>query len=231
MKTAFLLVLILLVTFFSTTAMAQEKYIALTFDDGPNQTTTNQVLDKLEQYGVRATFFVIGNNITPITKPAMQRAYKLGNEIASHGFTHTDMTGMTKEQMTDELTKTSDLIEAAIGEKPRFFRPPFIAVNQLMHDAIELPFICGVGANDWEASVDAKARAEAILGQAKDGTIILLHDFSGNDMTVEALDTIIPQLLQQGYTFVTVSELFELGKVNPKEGFVYSNVYQKSAWQ
>ncbi|MGN1102435.1 MAG: polysaccharide deacetylase, partial [Huintestinicola sp.] len=95
------------------------------------------------------------------------------------------------------------------GEDTKFFRPPYIAVNPTMYEAIDMPFICGAGCNDWEDSVSAEQRAERTLNQVKDGTIVLLHDMQGNSKTVEALKTIIPELQAQGYEFVTVSELFE----------------------
>ena len=210
------------------------KLIALTFDDGPNLTTTNSVIDKLEKYSIVGSFFVIGNNITGNesegTARVMKRAHDMGCEINSHSQTHSDMTKLTEDEITAEIEFTSQKIEEITGEAPKFFRPPYIAVNQTMFDTIDMPFIAGVGAEDWLDSVTADMRAQKILDQARDGGIILLHDAQGNTMTVEALDTIIPTLLDEGYTFVTVSELFAAKEVEPAKGIVYSNSDQTTMY-
>lgn len=192
-----------------------QKVIALTFDDGPNTTTTVQVLDKLEKYDVVASFFLIGKNITPASAESARRALDMGCELGSHSWSHSYMNKMSAEEIKKEIKDTSDKIYEEAGVYPKFFRPPYIAVNDTMHDSIDLPFICGVMANDWEDSVSAEKRAEKILSQAKDGAIILLHDTAGNSKTVEALDTIIPGLQEQGYQLVTVSQLFEAKGVTP----------------
>lgn len=183
--------------------------IALTFDDGPNQVTTPQVLDLLEEYGITASFFLIGDNITISTKSVVERAYNMGCEINNHSKTHSNMTTLTAEEIQAEIEYTSNMIENITGEAPKFFRPPYIAVNDTMYDNIDLTFICGHGCTDWEDSVTAEQRAEKVLDFADDGVIILMHDFSYNSQTVEALKTIIPTLLEEGYQFVTVGQLFE----------------------
>ena len=96
-----------------------------------------------------------------------------------------------------------------------------------MFDNIDVPFIAGIGASDWEDRITAEKRAKTILKQAKDGDIILLHDMEGNSQTVEALDTIIPELKAQGYKFVTVSELFKKKGIDPDMEKVYTNVTQQ----
>lgn len=183
--------------------------IALTFDDGPNTGTTLDVLEVLEKYQVPASFFVIGNNINDKTSDVVKKAFDMGCEIQNHSLTHSDMTTQDPATILDEINTTSDKIFAITGTTPTFFRPPFIAVNQQLLDTVDLNFISGYGANDWEDSVSAEERAEKIITQAKDGAIILLHDMDGNQKTVDALDTIIPTLLDQGYQFVTISQLFE----------------------
>lgn len=190
--------------------------IALTFDDGPNTTTTVQILDILEEYDVRASFFVIGDNINEKSGEVMKRAYDMGCEINNHSKTHQNMPSFTADEIKAEIEYTSNKVEEITGEPTKFFRPPYIAVNNTMYDAIDLPFICGYGCNDWETSVTAEMRATKTLEQAEDGAIILLHDFYGNSATVEALKTIIPELLEQGYQFVTVGELFEAKGVEIK---------------
>lgn len=194
--------------------MAEKKpMIALTFDDGPNTTTTTEVLDRLEKYGVRASFFLIGNQISEETTPIIQREIGLGCEINNHSFTHSFMDELKADVIEEEIRVTSEKIKAISGKDPKFFRPPYIKVNDVMYDVIDMPFICGLGAQDWEAKVSVAERINGVLDQAVDGAIILLHDFEGNDHTVEALDTIIPKLRKRGFEFVTVGELFEAKNV------------------
>lgn len=210
------------------TEMSEEvKYIALTFDDGPNATTTNEVIDKLEKYGIVASFFLVGNNINDESAKAVKRAYDLGCEIDNHSRTHSNMTELSAEEIKAEYDYTDGKVYEITGEHTKFFRPPYIAVHQIMFDNIDAPFIAGIGANDWEDRVTAEMRARMILKQAKDGDIILLHDAEGNSMTVEALDTIIPELQKQGYKFVTVTELFKAKGITPDMEKVYTNVMQK----
>ena len=183
--------------------------IALTFDDGPNTTTTNEVIDLLEKYQVRASFFLIGNNINDESAKAVKRAYDLGCEINNHSKTHSYMDKMSAEDIKEEIAFVSDKVKEITGEPTTFFRPPYIAVNDIMYESIDMPFIAGVGCNDWEDSVDAETRVKRIQRQLRDGVIILMHDAEGNSKTVEALDTLIPFMLEKGYQFATVSELFE----------------------
>lgn len=207
--------------------MTNKKLAALTFDDGPNTVTTPQVLDVLERHGIPASFFVCGNNITPESAEVMRRAVNLGCEIENHSRTHSNMTEMTAEEIFAEISFTSDAVEAAVGRRPRFFRPPYIAYNQLMFDTVDLTFICGVGADDWNDEVSADERFAKITENASDGTVILLHDMTGNFRTVEAIDRIIPAMMSEGYEFVTVSELFSRKGIEPKKNIIYTNVFQE----
>lgn len=200
----------------TVTQETERKVIALTFDDGPNTTTTNEVLDVLEKYGIKASFFLIGNNIDDESAEAVKRAYDMGCEIGNHSRSHSYMDKLTAEEITEEVTYVNEKVIEITGEAPTFFRPPYIAVNDKMFETIEMPFIAGYGANDWEDRVTADRRALMVLRQAKNGAIILLHDAKGNSQTVEALDTIIPELQAQGYEFVTISEVFRECGAEPK---------------
>lgn len=202
----------------------ESKLIALTFDDGPNTTTTNEVLDILEEYDALASFFLIGNNINEESAVTVKRAYDMGCEIDNHSKTHSNMSGMTAEAMQAEIQYVDDYVYEITGEYTKFFRPPFIDVNQAMYDAIDKPFICGVGCNDFMENVTAQERADTVISSAKDGAIFLLHDANGNTQTVEALKTIIPTLQAEGYEFVTLTELFERQGESPNDTQLYSQV-------
>lgn len=184
--------------------------IAITFDDGPNATTTMEVLDILEKYQVRASFFLIGTNINDESAKSVKRAFDLGCDIENHSKTHSYMDKMTADEIKDEVAYVNDKVKEITGTTPKFFRPPYIAVNSTMYDNIDMTFISGLGCNDWDDKVTAEYRAKYLEKKAADGVIFLLHDAEGNSKTVEALDKAIPILLEKGFQFATISELFEL---------------------
>ena len=200
--------------------------IALTFDDGPNTVITPLVLDLLEEHGIVASFFLIARNITPESAEVVRQAQAMGCDIENHSVTHPFMNRLTVEQIRDEVDTCTEKIVEITGKAPKFFRPPFIAVNREMYDSIDLTFICGAGCEDWVPTVTAEQRAERVLANAEDGQIVLLHDMQGNQNTVDALKTIIPELKKRGYEFVTVSQLFEKKNVIPQRGWLYSNALQ-----
>lgn len=194
---------------------AERKQVALTFDDGPNTTTTAEILDILEQYGIKASFFVIGQNINEDSAKVMKRAYDMGCEINSHSFTHSYMNEMEADAIKEEMDKTAELVREATGEYPKFFRPPYIAVNSTLYDTVDIPFICGEGCNDWNVKIPVVKRVQFLTERTKDGMIILLHDAAGNKNTVDALKEAIPAMLEDGYEFLTVTELFKAKGVTP----------------
>ena len=189
------------------------KYVCLSFDDGPNiapgDTTMNDMLDILEKYKVPASFFLIGNKITPENTKVIERAVKMGCDIQNHSWTHPFMTKMSVEEIKEEYKKCDDAIFAITGKKAEFFRPPYIDVKPEMYDAIPVPFICGRGCSDWEPDKDADYRYNQMIKDADNGTIYLLHVLEGNKPTLEATDRLIPELQKQGYTFVNLPDLFE----------------------
>ncbi|MBO5796144.1 MAG: polysaccharide deacetylase family protein [Bacteroides sp.] len=205
----------------------EAKLVCLSFDDGPNTTTTVAMLDMLKKHDVVGSFFVIGNNINEASAEVMKRTYEMGCDIQNHSKTHTQMPTLTADEIKAEIAYTSGKIKETIGVEPIFFRPPYIAVNDVMHLNIDLCFICGHGCEDWVPEVTAEQRAQTILKAPKHGDIFLLHDMPGNDATVQALDIIIPELKKQGFEFVTVTELFKRCNVTPQPGVMYSNVFDK----
>lgn len=200
--------------------------IAITFDDGPNATTTMEVLDILEKYQVRASFFLIGTNINDKSAKSVKRAFDLGCDIENHSKTHSYMDKMTADEIKDEVAYVNDKVKEITGTTPKFFRPPYIAVNSTMYDNIDMTFISGLGCNDWDDKVTAEYRAKYLEKKAADGVIFLLHDADGNSKTVEALDKAIPILLEKGFQFATISELFELKgvEINGTDTNIYSEL-------
>ncbi|MCR5316814.1 MAG: polysaccharide deacetylase family protein [Treponema sp.] len=202
-----------------------KKYLALSFDDGPNCTTTVHDLDLLEQFCIPASFFLIGQNITEQTVPVIKRQLELGCTVECHSWCHPHMGSMGAEEIKSEVLRTDTLIEKYTGRIPEFFRPPYIDLSETLYKSVDKPFICGADCQDWEDSVSCGERVRMVLDSAREGQIFLLHDTKGNEKTVEALKQIIPALLDRGFTFVTVPELFKLYGVNPHvRGKIWSNV-------
>lgn len=198
----------------TTTSTTSNKLVALTFDDGPSSTTSD-VLDVLEDYDVKATFFLIGQQVNSSTMSIMQRQVSMGCELASHSYTHQDMSQMSATQIKNEMEWTRSAIKNTVDYDISFFRPPYLSTSNTMYENIDYPFIQGITCNDWVDSTSASERTSTVLNNVSDGTIVLLHDFQGNSKTVQALPGIIEGLKAQGYTFVTVSELFAQKGVNP----------------
>ena len=200
--------------------MSDKKIIALTFDDGPSDTTSLKVLSKLKKYGVPGSFFLIGEEITPEREHIIKEELAYGCDIENHSLTHADMRTMDAETIRAEIEETTRRIVAVTGREPEFFRPPFILYNDLMFENIPYIFICGLPCDDWVPEVTAEQRAQKVLDGARDNMLVLLHDREGNDNTVEALDIIIPELKNRGFEFVTISELFKragIDKSNAKK--------------
>ena len=186
-----------------------KKLIALTFDDGPSTSLTPLVLDKLDKYDVPATFMMIGQLVNSSTKPVIDRIVSSGHEIGNHSWAWSSMNSMSASEIQKSINDTTAAIKQYSGQTPKFFRAPNLAYSQTMYSAIDLTFIQGVTCNDWDGSTTAQQRANYAIQGARDGAIILLHDVQGTPHpTPEALDIIIPTLKNQGYQFVTLSQLF-----------------------
>lgn len=179
----------------------------------------------LKKHNVTGSFFLVGDNINEKSARIARECFEYGCEICNHSRTHSAMPQQTSEEIKAEIEYTNDKIKQITGGiAPKFFRPPYIALCDSMYDDIPLTFICGNGAEDWLDEISAEERSKRIIDQAQNGMIILLHDMEGNFRTVQALDTIIPELKRQGYTFVTVSDLFAKCKITPRKRVIYSNV-------
>ena len=204
--------------------MSEKKLAALTFDDGPTVGITDRVLDVLEENHAVASFFLIGQQITEETEYLVKRAHGMGCTIENHSKTHQSMPKHSEQEIVDEIKETSDRIEKIVGEKPEFFRPPYIDYDQKMYDLIDLTFISGYGCEDWLPEVSAKERTERLLKVARPGFMILLHDMADNMQTVEAIKTLIPELKRQGYEFVTIRDIFMKSGIKPEHNVVYMSV-------
>ncbi len=235
-----LTILIGLLLWIPTSAKDTEtpKMIAFTFDDGPNPVETKRLLDGLQERDAKATFFVVGSKIdagnndarTEMNIHLVKRMYEEGHEVGNHTYSHCYLSHATKEQVSKELSRTSEIIEAITGEKPKYMRPPggdtMTApwVREIANPMITVSW-SGVDTRDWECR-DVDKMVQKIVDSAKDGTIVLLHDNykTSVDTALRAMDI----LAQQGYCFVTVDTLLtrNLGseyELNPMR--IYSAMY------
>ncbi|MBQ5743193.1 MAG: polysaccharide deacetylase family protein [Clostridia bacterium] len=182
------------------------KRIAFTFDDGPYGNVTRQIADEFAKYGGKCTFFVVGNRIHGDWKAAMKYASDMGNEIGIHGYTHTAYFNKCNQATyLYEVQTTATAIEEATGKAPTLLRPPGGSITNLR--VAESPYsiiLWNVDTKDWQYR-NADTVARNILTSTTPGDIILMHDIYPS--TLEAIKLALPLLAEQGYEFVTVSEL------------------------
>ena len=182
------------------------KAIALTIDDGPSPIYTPQVLRILEKYKVRASFSMVGENVTYYPGIAREVA-DAGHVIINHTWNHADLALLTAAQTRGEIASATDAIHAAVGETPSMFRAPYGAWSKaaLEYCASEhlTPLDWSVDPRDW-ARPGVREIVGNIIANTRPGSIILEHDGGGNrSETVAALKIAIPRLLDQGYHFTT----------------------------
>lgn len=181
--------------------------IALTFDDGPYPKVTGHILDVLEKNGVCATFFVLGSRIEG-HEDMLTRMDELGCEIGNHSFSHADLTRLSKADCQRELSDTDAEIRRVTGHEASVVRPPYGYYNKTVMSAAERPLILWtVDTNDWRGKAPGEI-ADYVIQQAKEGSVILMHD--QQTQTADAMEIIIPTLIEEGFRFVTVSELIRL---------------------
>ena len=181
--------------------------IALAFDDGPYPKVTGHILDVLEKNGVCATFFVLGSRIEG-HEDMLTRMDELGCEIGNHSFSHADLTRLSKADCQRELSDTDAEIRRVTGHEASVVRPPYGYYNKTVMSAAERPLILWtVDTNDWRGKAPGEI-ADYVIQQAKEGSVILMHD--QQTQTADAMEMIIPTLIEEGFRFVTVSELIRL---------------------
>lgn len=191
--------------------MNEQNKIALTFDDGPHPVYTPIILDILKEHGVRATFFIIGENAERYPD-LVRRIQQEGHEIGNHTYLHKNLKEHSVNCICDEITHAEDAILRIAEQRTKLLRPPGGLYNQQVCDAArKLDYdiiLWTVDTLDWTHPTSEEI-AVTIESNIKCGDIILCHDFIGGDPspTPDAIRLVIPRLLQRGYTFVSVSEL------------------------
>ena len=197
-----------------------EKVIALTFDDGPHKKYTPEILDVLSKYDAKATFFIVGENAEKNPELAL-RIHDENHELAIHTYTHPFKTNVSN--LIKEIKQTHATIYGITGYSPVLFRPVEGQYTDAMIDAIHkegykvVMWSWHLDTFDWKSPGEKKI-INTVLKGAKPGSVVLFHDGGGNrEQTVRALKKVLPELEQQGYKFVTISELLEIQRLNKKK--------------
>lgn len=196
-----------------------KKLVALTFDDGPDPVTTPKLLTFLYEQNVPATFFMLGFKVREYPE-IVRQVKKNGHEIASHGMWHQNYARMTAGAVAADVAAANAAFYEVLGETPRLIRPPYGAMSgaawQGLGSAIAVAWI--VDTRDWE-NHNTEMMMERLMSEVREGAIILMHDV--HSTTVAAVPTLVKWLRDNGYEFVTVSEMMQLKSVTPRTGILY----------
>ena len=182
----------------------KERKIAITFDDGPHPYYTEQLLDGLENRGVKATFFVTGEH-AQLHPDIIERMAKEGHTIGNHTYSHIQLKEDNSEKFKEELIMTNEIIQGITGESVCFVRPPYgIWDKSLEAELSMIPVMWTIDPMDWCLEDTGKV-VDKVVGRAKENDIILMHDYYKSSV-LAALE-VVDELQDQGYVFVTVEEL------------------------
>jgi len=188
-------------------------FIAMTFDDGPQEKLTPQLLDLLAQHHIKVTFFVIGQNAAEYPE-IVARAAREGHEIGNHSWSHPNLAKMSDEGVRRQLRQTDDVIKQATGKRPTLMRPPYGNLSarqkQWVHNEFGYRIVLwDVDPLDWKRP-GPSVICNRILKETRPGSIVLSHDIHPG--TIEAMHDTLNQLEAKGFKFVTVSELISMAK-------------------
>ena len=182
----------------------EQRKIALTFDDGPHPYYTEQLLDGLKERGVVVTFFVTGEH-AKLHPDVIKRMQEEGHLIGNHTYSHMQLTRNNRERFKEELIATNEVLKEITGEETEFVRPPYGSWDKSFEKELNMfPVLWTVDPLDW-SSRNASRITEKIVNKVEENDIILMHDYYDTSVTA-ALQT-VDELLEEGYTFVTVEEI------------------------
>lgn len=186
-----------------------DKFVALTFDDGPSNNRVNDIINVLENYKAKATFFLLGERINKKTSEIVKKIYNAGHELGNHSWSHRKLTSLSSEEQLQELEKTSTAIKNATKQDVKWFRPPYgCHDDNLIENTNRLnmySILWTVDSIDWQGD-KPEILVERVISNVHNGAIILFHDHDNKSNTVEALPQIIKILKKSGYEPVTLSE-------------------------
>lgn len=182
----------------------QIKKVALTFDDGPHPSYTEQLLDGLKKRGVKATFFVTGEHAS-LHPDIIERMSKEGHLVGNHTYSHMQLNVANKEAFKEELIRTNEVIEKITGEDVVYVRPPYGTWDKSFEEELNMfPVLWNVDPLDW-CSTNVSKITSKVVTDVEENDIILMHDYF--ETSVSAALRVVDELLEKGYTFVTVEEI------------------------
>lgn len=189
-----------------------KPYLALTFDDGPDKIQTPKVLSLLEKYRVKATFFVLGEEVE-YQKDILKMVVSKGHDIGNHFYKHINIKKASEKEIKEAIESNNKLIEKVIGYKPKYVRPPYgIVTDALKKVCGELDMkiiLWNKDSEDWNKTPDSEI-IKYMLNKPSNGDIMLFHDGSKTyTNTLSSLDVIIPSLQKKSFEFVSLSKLFD----------------------
>lgn len=201
-------------------AMGQ-RYVALTFDDGPRRETTTLLLDGLARRGVHATFFIVGTRVEGREDILLRMAAE-GHQIGIHTQNHKVLTDLTTAELAVEVDGLANTLTNLLGQREFMLRPPYGMTGSTLLKWTKRPIILwSVDPEDW-SDHDVERQVKAVMSKVKDGDIILLHDIY--HASVETALRVVDALLAEGYCLVTVEELFALRGMEPELGKEYRSL-------
>ncbi len=195
------------------------KLVAFTFDDAPSykgygNNMGSRIVDLFDEYEGAATFFVTGKNIDKNGVALLEYAIDHGFEIGNHTYNHLKLTELSRSEIKKEIENLNHKISDLLNIEPKFVRPGYLAANNTVYDVCtELGMhpihegTVSVRDSSSDSKYDEQYIYDTVMNNVSDGTIILMHDWAGK--TDKAIQRIIPELYEQGYRFVNLTELFE----------------------
>ncbi|MEV8636422.1 polysaccharide deacetylase family protein [Streptosporangium sp. NPDC051023] len=197
---------------------ARIRCVALTFDDGPGE-LTGRLLDILAGHQARATFFVLGRMVAEDRGENLRRMVTEGHEVGNHTWNHLPLAQLSEKALRYELTSTQKIVRRLAGIKMTMMRPPYGATNKRVAAAAAreglAQILWNVDTLDWRDRNTSLVTQRAT--QATPGSIVLMHDIHAT--TIDAVPAILDRFAQQGYAFVTLSELYGVGRLVPGRGY------------
>lgn len=195
----------------------EKKLIAFSFDDGPSRKNTEKILKALDKNNARATFFMLGQN-AKYYPDLVKKVEESGNEVAGHSWNHPLLTKLGKKGVKKQMSRMNEAIASVTGSDVGLLRPPYGSINRTVKNTVKDPLILwSIDTLDWK-TLNADKTADAILKQARDGDIILMHDIHAP--TAEAVKKVLPKLEKKGFQVCTVSELLEARNITLHPGDV-----------
>ena len=186
---------------------SNKKLIAFTFDDGPSYIGTNKLLDNLDKYNARVTFFVLGSRVENY-KDTLTKAYKMGNTIGNHTYSHSNLLKLDNYSVMDEIKKTNETIKNITGSETIYLRPPYGNINSDIKNISNMyTTLWDLDTEDWK-NKDKDRIADYIVSNAHDGSIVLLHDLY--ETSVDGALLAMERLEKEGYAFVTIDEMIKI---------------------